>query len=60
MTDAASQVDIFGKLFHPTWTRLAAPVRPGDDRAYLQQVRNHTRKFFYNVVLSKRTRATRE
>ncbi len=36
----AGQLEIHGKLFHPTWTRLAAPVRPGDDRVYLQQAVN--------------------
>ncbi|KAJ9457876.1 hypothetical protein DIPPA_28034 [Diplonema papillatum] len=32
-----SKVDIFGRRFYPTWSRLARKVRPDDDRAYLQE-----------------------
>jgi len=30
-------IDIFGKLFHHTWTRLAASAQLGDDRILLQE-----------------------
>ena len=30
-------VDIHGKLFHPTWTKLAITAYAGDDRIYLQE-----------------------
>ncbi|KAJ9466796.1 hypothetical protein DIPPA_34120 [Diplonema papillatum] len=32
-----STVDIFGRRFYPTWTRLSRKARAADDRAYLQQ-----------------------
>ncbi|KAJ9457878.1 hypothetical protein DIPPA_28041 [Diplonema papillatum] len=35
-----SKVDIFGRRFYPTWSRLARIVRPDDDRAYLQEAVN--------------------
>lgn len=37
---AGSTVDIHGKQFHPTWTRLAATARTQDDRVYLQEAVN--------------------
>jgi hypothetical protein len=40
MTVAGSTVDIHGKQFHPTWTRLAATARTQDDRVYLQEAVN--------------------
>ncbi len=33
---ANGTLDIHGYQYHPTWTRLAATVWPGDDRIYLQ------------------------
>ncbi|KAJ9457879.1 hypothetical protein DIPPA_28035 [Diplonema papillatum] len=35
-----SKVDIFGRRFYPTWSRLARIVRAGADRAYLQEAVN--------------------
>ncbi|KAJ9457874.1 Protein rliB [Diplonema papillatum] len=35
-----SKVDIFGRRFYPTWSRLARIVRADDDRAYLQEAVN--------------------
>ena len=32
----SSFVDMYGKKYFPTWTRLARKVRAGDDRVYLQ------------------------
>ena len=34
------EVDIFGRRFAPTWTRLARKVESGDDRVYLQEAVN--------------------
>eukprot|EP01060_Flectonema_neradi_P015134 TRINITY_DN21808_c0_g1_i1.p1 TRINITY_DN21808_c0_g1~~TRINITY_DN21808_c0_g1_i1.p1 ORF type:complete len:1214 (+),score=160.81 TRINITY_DN21808_c0_g1_i1:480-3644(+) len=36
----SAHVDMFGRRFYPTWTRLARIVRSGDDRAYLQAAVN--------------------
>eukprot|EP01060_Flectonema_neradi_P038958 TRINITY_DN835_c0_g1_i10.p1 TRINITY_DN835_c0_g1~~TRINITY_DN835_c0_g1_i10.p1 ORF type:complete len:1217 (+),score=202.47 TRINITY_DN835_c0_g1_i10:36-3653(+) len=36
----SSFVDMYGKRYYPTWTRLARKVRAGDDRAYLQRAVN--------------------
>jgi hypothetical protein len=38
--NAGSSVDIHGKQFHPTWTRLAATAWTQDDRVYLQDAVN--------------------
>ena len=29
--------EIHGKLFHPTWTRVAIPIYEGDNLVYLQE-----------------------
>lgn len=34
------QIDIHGFQFHPTWTRIAASIRAGDNRIYLQDAVN--------------------
>ena len=31
------EIDIFGRRFSPTWTRLSRTARAGDDRIYLQE-----------------------
>ena len=33
----SAHVDMYGRRYYPTWTRLARMVRSGDDRAYLQK-----------------------
>eukprot|EP00662_Eupelagonemidae_sp_cell21_P032518 gene32518-948_t len=33
---AGAAVDLFGRRYFPSWSRLARPARAGDDRAYLQ------------------------
>jgi hypothetical protein len=36
----SGSIDIHGYQFHPTWTRVSATIKPGDNRVYLQDAVN--------------------